>query len=390
MNIAILIPTLAYGGAERVAAEVSKYFSKNGHNIYIFTEARRSEKYDFAGQIIRLKNSDGCYSDFTNWYGTMHGLLKRASEMRRLKLQYKIDVSISFMELYNMVNILSRTSDKVIVRVCTVLSVRSSISKLCNVKLIKYMYSRADCVVAISNYIMRDLVKTYGINGKKIRVIPNSVETSAEQATNDKWIYGEDVVICLARLCSAKQQRLLVEIFSLIEKERPSVKLLLVGNDKEEYAASVKEAVRKLGLDDNVVFTGHISNTKYYLEHSKLFVLFSKVEGFGNSTIEALSVGLPVICMDSPGASREILAPHTRTKGLNQVEYAEYGILVPFIDENTDIGAYKKRKELICEAIVNVMDDKVLQTNYSNRGKYRASMFSIERVGKMWNKILEE
>lgn len=36
MNIAILIPTLSYGGAERVAAEISKHFSQNGHNIYFY------------------------------------------------------------------------------------------------------------------------------------------------------------------------------------------------------------------------------------------------------------------------------------------------------------------------------------------------------------------
>lgn len=388
MNIAILIPTLAYGGAERVAAELSKYFSNNGNNIYIFTEARRSEKYDFTGKIIQLK--DGYYSGFNSWYGTVSGLLKRAVEMRRLKVQYKIDVSISFMELYNMVNVLSRTTDKVIVRVCTVLSVRNIDSKLYDEKLIKCLYNRADCVVAISNYIMRDLAKTYKVGRGRIKVIPNSVETSVEQPMNDNWIYGENVIICLARLCNAKQQRLLIEIFSRVKKKKQSAKLLLVGNDEGEYAVSVKKTVKKLGLVDDVVFTGHISNTKYYLEHSKLFVLLSKVEGFGNSTIEALSVGIPVICMDSPGASREILAPRTRIEDLNQVEYAEYGILVPFIDENIHDEINEIRKNLICDVIVNVIDNDILCVDYANRGKFRASLFSMAQVGKMWNKIIEE
>lgn len=388
MNIAILIPTLAYGGAERVAAEISKYFSQNGHNIYVFTEAKRSEKYDFAGQIIRLKDSADCYSDFTNWHGTVNGLLKRTSEMRRLKLQYKIDVSISFMELYNMVNILSRTTDKVIVRVCTVLSAYNSISKLNNTKLIKHLYNHADCVVAISNYIARDLIKTYGVSKKKLTVIPNSVETSKEDLTNVQWVYGENAIICLARLCTEKQQKLLIEIFSLVKNKMPSAKLLLVGNDKEEYAAKAKEIAKKMGLLDDVVFTGHINNTRYYLEHSKLFVLLSKVEGFGNSTIEALSMGIPVMCMDSPGASREILAPHTKVKDLNQAEYAKYGILLPFIDENINNDVNEKRKELICNAIINVMNNTELNTDYSNMGKIRASMFSMERVGKRWNQVV--
>ncbi len=390
MNIAILIPTLAYGGAERVAAEISKFFSGNGHNIYIFTEARRSEKYDFVGKIVKLKDSAGCYSDFTNWHGTLHGLLKRAAEMRQLKRQYKIDVSISFMELYNMVNILSRTTDKVIVRVCTVLSACSSVSKLCNVRLIQYLYNRADCVVSISNYIMHDLVNTYGVNRKKIKVIPNSVETSEGQAVNGEWVYGENTIICLARLCGVKQQKLLIEIFSLVKKEMPSAKLLLVGNDQGEYAAKVKENIRKSGLTEDAFLTGHIGNPRYYLEHSKLFVLLSKVEGFGNSTIEALSAGVPVICMDSPGASREILAPHTKRKELQETDFAQYGVLLPFVDEMERNNTSKRRIDLISNTIVDLLKDEKLRAHYARQGSVRASMFGLERIGRMWNQILED
>lgn len=390
MNIAILIPTLAYGGAERVAAEISKYFSGNGHNIYIFTEARRSEKYDFAGKIIKLKDSAGCYSDFTNWYGTMYGLLKRASEIRRLKMQYKIDVSISFMELYNMVNILSRTTDKVIIRVCTVLSVYNTASKLYNVRLIKYLYNRADCVVAISNYIRRDLVDTYGVKKKIIKIIPNSIETAQEQFPEDKWVYGENVIICLARVCGEKQQKLLIETFLRIRQELQSVKLLLVGNDQGEYAAAAKESVREERLMDDIIFTGHISNPRYYLEHSKLFVLLSKVEGFGNSTIEALSAGIPVICMDSPGASRQILAPHTQRKALPEIDFAQYGVLLPFVDEDEKNEVSKGRIELISKTIVDLMQDEKKREYYAGQGKKRASMFCMERIGKMWDKVLED
>lgn len=388
MNIAILIPTLAYGGAERVAAEISKYFLNKGHNIYIFTEAGRSETYDFAGKMIKLRDSAGCYSDFSNWNGTIHGLRQRISEVRRLKRQYKIDVSISFMELYNMVNILSRTKDKVIVRVCTVLSVYNTASKLCNKRLIKCLYNRADCVVAISTYIKNDLTKIYGVKKKLIKVIPNSVETSVEQTMNEKWLYGENVIICLARVCEEKQQKLLIEIFSEIRQEIQSAKLLLVGNDQEKYAAAAREIVRKSGLTEDIIFTGHISNTRYYLEHSKLFVLLSKVEGFGNATIEALSMGIPVMCMDSPGASREILAPHTKRNKLNEVEFAKYGILLPFVDENERNDAIEKRAKLIGKTIADLLKDEKLRKHYAERGPIRASMFAMERIGKIWEEVV--
>ena len=43
MNIAILIPTLSNGGAERVAAELSKYFSNKGHRIYILLSSKNQQ-----------------------------------------------------------------------------------------------------------------------------------------------------------------------------------------------------------------------------------------------------------------------------------------------------------------------------------------------------------
>lgn len=390
MNIAILIPTLSYGGAERVAAEISKYFFQQKHNIYIFTEQQSPEKYDFAGKIVKLKCSGGNYSNFNSWHGTIYGLLKRASEVRWLKIYYKIDVSISFMELYNMINVLSKATDRVIVRICTVLSAYDHKEKIYDTRIIKLLYNRADCVITISHYGKREMEKIYGVHTNIIKVIPNSVETYEEQEIDAEWPYGENAIICLARVSSEKQQKLLFEIFKQVKKSIPDARLLLVGNDEGEYAADLKKKVRKSDLAKDVIFTGYIKNTKYYLGHCKLYILLSKVEGFGNTTIEALSMGVPTICMDSPGASREILAPHTQRNDLENVEYAEYGGLAPFIDENNNGVINENKKKIISNAIIDIISDKKIQKNYSVKGKKRAAMFRISRVGKMWNQILGE
>lgn len=388
MNIAILIPTLSNGGAERVAAEISKYFSRKGHNIYIFTEQQKSAEYDFAGKIVRLKCNGSYYSDYQSWPGIARSLWKRASEVRTLKKRYKIDVAISFMELYNLVNVLSKTTERVIVRVCTVLSLRNYTAKLYTPGLIGFLYNRADCVVTISHYGMRDMVRKYGVRKDKIKTIPNSVETASNTKSDDKWIYGDNAILCLARVSEVKQQGLLIDIFSRIKKQIPDAKLLLVGADTDEYATLLKRKVREMYGKDDIIFTGHINNTRYYLMHSKLFVLLSKVEGFGNATIEAMAMGVPVVCMDSPGAAREILAPHTKMVDLKAVEYAEYGILVPFIDETSPAIEDERKKEIISEEIVKIMGNQFVLDRYAESSRKRAAFFTIERVGKMWDKTI--
>ena len=390
MNIAILIPTLCNGGAERVAAELSKYYSQKEHNVYIFTEQRDRKRYDFAGRFVTLHCFGGRYSEFGSWRGTMYGLLKRAAEVKRLKAHYHIDVSVSFMELYNTINILSRVNDKVVVRVCTVLSSYVYREKIYHPGLLRHLYNKADLVVAISHYGKADLIRHYGVKREKIKVIPNSVETSAEHRNGERWAYGEQAIICLARISQEKQQRLLVEVFARVKETIPGAKLILAGHCAGTYAEEVKRKAKELAVADDVIFTGHVDHVRYYLEHSKLFVLLSKVEGFGNATIEAMSAGIPVICMDSPGAAREILAPHTKRERLQQIDYAEYGVLVPFVDENDGYEEKEREKKLICHAITRIMRDAQLQSAYSKKSMARSAMFEIKRVGRLWDKILGE
>ena len=135
-------------------------------------------------------------------------------EVRILKKRYKIDVAISFMELYNLVNVLSKTKDRVVVRVCTVLSLRNYKAKFYTPGLIKFLYNRADCVVTISHYGMRDMVRKYGVRKDRIKTIPNSVETASNTMDDGEWAYGDNVIICLARVSEVKQQGLLIDIFT--------------------------------------------------------------------------------------------------------------------------------------------------------------------------------
>ena len=74
----------------------------------------------------------------------------------------------------NVVNILSRSNDKVII------SVRNYISKSSNgfygkiyKLLIKLLYNKADLIVVVSEAIKRDLIKNYGLEEEKIKVIYN-------------------------------------------------------------------------------------------------------------------------------------------------------------------------------------------------------------------------
>ena len=98
MNIAILIQELEGGGAERVASLIGNYYIEQGQNVYYFI-SKNSKKcaYEVKGEIIR--------TEIVANQNRVMALFEAAFIMRKYKKSYKIDVSISFMEEFNYINV---------------------------------------------------------------------------------------------------------------------------------------------------------------------------------------------------------------------------------------------------------------------------------------------
>ena len=186
MNIAILIPTLSSGGAERVAQTIGNHYTENGENVYYFlADKKENIDYPVKGIIVNTKvkyawgNSTGI-ADFL-WH-----IWCDANQIRKLKKQYQIDIAISFLEACNYVNVLSKGREKVIARVCSILSKRQHEHMfLFNKKIVHFFYSKADEIIVLSKYGMRDMQEYYGIARKKMVLIPNGVATVKEVVEQD-------------------------------------------------------------------------------------------------------------------------------------------------------------------------------------------------------------
>lgn len=394
MNIALLLPDLCGGGAERVASELSRYFTQKNHHVFVFTRKRTKNDYAFAGKIIQIPNHAKIYSGNIIGLARACELLNMAKLVRRLKKKYRINVTISFMENFNCVNILSKHRDKVITRICTILSVRENMVRrrgdfLYNRAFLRFMYSLADKVVVLTQGGKMDMVNEYRLSKQKIAVVSNPLSSFAPYE-EEEWPYGDKVVLCPLRVDELKQQKTLVECFKGVLKEIPEAKLLLVGRTDSSYADEVKKLVRKLHLEKEVLLIGHSSKVQYYLEHSTCFILISKGEGFSSAIVEALGTGLPVLSTDCPGGPREILAPGTGLghRHIQTMEMAEYGILLPYINEEYKTPEDKNAKETISKAIVQVLTDPELRKKYSEKGRERAKCYSMEIIGARWEKLI--
>lgn len=389
MNIAILIQTLGGGGAERVAQIIGDYYVEQGHNVYYFLgDTDIKQVYPVKGQIVNT-GIKSCGSN--NFFGDAQVLLKLLAasfQMRKYKCHYKIDAAISFIEELNYINILSKGREKVITRICTVLSAhggRNSI--LYNKNVIRFFYNMADNVVVLCREMRNDMHQNYKVAMSKMVQIPNPVLVVSHNSSDVNWKYGDKVIIAVGRLEQKKQYERIIRAFTYVARNEPDAKLLILG--KGSLEKSLKELCRKYGVKDRVIFAGFKKNPEDYLKKSKVFVMASEVEGMPNSMLEAMINGLPVVTTDTPGACAEILGKKDGVGNCKEIEYCTYGVLTPYISGMVQDGSNLEKKEILLgQAMLELLQNDEMRMKYSQRSQKRASMYNLANIMSKWNRLL--
>jgi mannosylfructose-phosphate synthase len=139
-----------------------------------------------------------------------------------------------------------------------------------------------------------------------------SGENERELDTPDKYIFA------LSRIDSNKGHDELIRAFSHVFKKVPDVYLVVGGGSKEpkqheiDVRAGFVKLVDELGIGSRVVFTGYIHDDDLatYYRKASMFVLPSKYEPFGMTTLEAMSCGTPVVATKFGGIRKNLQNEH--------------------------------------------------------------------------------
>lgn len=101
----------------------------------------------------------------------------------------------------------------------------------------------------------------------------------------------------VGRFDEQKNHRFILDVFSATHRELPNSKLLLVGDGP--LKKEIEEKVRKLNLEDAVLFLGRRNDTEKLYQAMDCFILPSLYEGLPMVGVEAQAAGLPCIFSDS-------------------------------------------------------------------------------------------
>lgn len=167
--------------------------------------------------------------------------------------------------------------------------------------LFKRIFIKADFIQTISHYLA-NFAREMGFKGP-LEVVPNAVDIKyfsqqyssieLEELKRKLGKKPEDkYIITTSRLVLKNAVNDVIKSLPYLSE---NIKFLIVGTGPDE--AKLKTLTNELKLEERVVFLGHVDHKEMpkYLKISDVFIRPSLSEGLGNSFLEAMAAGIPVI-----------------------------------------------------------------------------------------------
>ncbi|WFB58919.1 glycosyltransferase family 4 protein [Paenibacillus sp. BR1-192] len=176
-------------------------------------------------------------------------------------------------------------------------------------------YRRSDGFIVLSEYFRDVLTETYGVDERKIHIIPGAVDHNRFRPHPDRNELRlqlgissyQPLLFCIRRLVRRMGIDRLIHAMVDVVRVFPEVRLFIGGDGP--MRAEYEDLILRLGLSPNVKLLGRISNeelVQYYQAADISLVPTLTLEGFGLITVESLACGTPVL--GTPyGGTKEIL-----------------------------------------------------------------------------------
>jgi glycosyltransferase involved in cell wall biosynthesis len=165
---------------------------------------------------------------------------------------------------------------------------------------------KARTILTVSDFSKSEIVAHLGVAPDIVRRVYNGITPPGDPGAMERQARG-DLVLYVGTILNRRHVPALVRAFRSVATRNPNASLAIAGENRTHPREELTALVRDLGLN------GRVSVHDYAAEglladlyrQARVFVFLSEYEGFGLTPLEALSVGVPPIVLDTPVA-REV------------------------------------------------------------------------------------
>lgn len=344
-HLAFFMPTLGGGGAERVMLSLARGAADRGCRVSLIVASANGSLVGEVPRDVELID--------LNSRRVANSLLPLAKWLWR----NHPDTLISSQGHANVVsyvaNKLSLQKTNLLVREESTPSANlrhfSRLKALCWRTLLRYVYTRAAGVIAVSHGVAIDLEAYLCCNIPRLHVLYNPIlnedlYAKSKLPVSHRWFTQSDmpVVLAVGRLTRAKNFELLIRAFALVKKNVPA-RLLILGEGEDR--AKLEDLVSEIGVSDSVEMPGFDPNPFRYMANCAVYVMSSSWEGLPGALVEALALSRNVVSTDCPSGPNEILAGGKFGKlvPVGDLEALQVAILSALSDSNSTSQVFLKK-----------------------------------------------
>jgi glycosyltransferase involved in cell wall biosynthesis len=308
MRVLFIISDLDLGGAQKQVVEISRQLVRHGHDAAIFT---------LNNVVPRAKDLEGTGVELVVEQKRSKLDRRVLAKLRRYIAEWKPDVIHGFLfdgDIYGRIAAIGTG-------VPVLNSERSSHYKISLTQKIAHFATKpfVDGVVANSHVGSAFAQKLYKYDPKQMHVVWNGmrVEDFERQAASDRdykrelFGTGDCKVACfIGAIKPAKDYHLALDVAERLVKRDSTWHVLFLGDslaapvagykagvhsDTSAYKDEVMAHYRRLAIPERAIFAGARKDLPAIVKQCDVLYVTSAWEGFPNSVLEAMVLGVPVV-----------------------------------------------------------------------------------------------
>ena len=359
-RIAFHLNCLGQGGAERVVTNLANQFAEVGYEVLVATEWQEENEYTLDERVKRvhvgLRPEDENKNRIAKFF-------LRVKYLKEFLSEYKPEILIAFAHRANYRALMASRHTGI----PTVISIRinpvGNYDAFSDKIQIRWLFPKAaGCVFQTKE--QKEFFKPYLQDNSRIIINPLNPKFIGVKRPEVK----EKSVVNHARIVDFKNHPMLVDAFLKVHENHPDYVLKIYGPDSGD---GTKEIIDKKIADnhaeDFVFLMGSCNDIDKEIPKAEVYAYSSDYEGFPNSLLEAMAMGMPVVSTDCPPGGPAMI-----------IRDGENGFLIPVGDSDA-----------LADRICRLIEDKELAERFGREAAKVSEIANVQTIFEQWRDYLE-